>query len=186
MNKVRSDALWNELSAEQLETLDKWLFEEKLGYRETLSKAQKELGFKGSYSSLVRYYQRRSQERELERLLELNEDAEAVGNTPGDVKKLRVATMKMVAARAFQQVREAPEDADKWDSVVRMMVEYDRNETLREEHEVRRKLKAEEEKLRRELKAEDHKIRREAMEFAKEKFQMNMIEQALKAMPELQ
>ena len=48
MKKTRSNALWNKLSPEQLRILDKWLFEEKLGYLEVLAKAQNELGFKGS------------------------------------------------------------------------------------------------------------------------------------------
>ena len=48
MEKVKSNASWNALTTEQLETLDRWLFEEKLGYTEILSKAQAELGYVGS------------------------------------------------------------------------------------------------------------------------------------------
>src|SRR5580658_3910132 len=103
MRKTRSDALWNELSPEQLEKLDQWLFEEKRGFTEVLPKAKTELGFKGSIGSLMRYYQRRSEERELEKLMDLSEDMAAISNTPGDVNGLRLATMKMMAACAFRQ-----------------------------------------------------------------------------------
>src|SRR5580704_10239088 len=161
MRKTKPEASWNELSVEQRETLDGWLFEKNLSYAKAWPRAKEELGFRGSVASLKRYYQRRSQEREeLEKLEELAKNAAAIGSAAGDAKELRLATMKMVAASAFRQVREAPDDADKWGPAVKLMVDNDRNETWREEHE-----------LRREFKAEDRKVRREAMALTREKFQ---------------
>ena len=48
-----------------------------------------------------------------------------------------------------------------------MMVQNDRNEAFRE------------------IKVEEHKIRREALAFAKEKFECDIVEKALKALPQL-
>jgi hypothetical protein len=73
------------------------------------------------------------------------------------VNALKLAALKMVAAQAFQQVRESPEDVKRWGPVVKLLVNNDRNETVREEQQ-----------LKRELRAEDHKIRREALDFARE------------------
>ena len=42
MSKLRSDSAWSKLTAEQRETLEGWLFEENIGYKEALERAQKE------------------------------------------------------------------------------------------------------------------------------------------------
>ena len=76
LKKTKSDARWNQLSPEQVQTLDKWLFDDKLSYIKILPRAQKELGYKGQLSSLKRFYKRRQQERVLTDLDELGKDAE--------------------------------------------------------------------------------------------------------------
>ena len=56
MTKVKSNASWNGLPPKQRRTLESWLFDEKLGYQETLVRARKELGlerFKKYYSRFV-------------------------------------------------------------------------------------------------------------------------------------
>jgi hypothetical protein len=175
MNKVRSDAHWHQLSAEQLETLDHWLFEEHLSYGEVVTKAEQELGYKTSYSSLRRYYQRRSQERAVEDLAERVTDAAEVKATAGNAELLRQATMKLLAAQAFQQVRETPADAAKWGPAVKMMLQHERNETVREGQ-----------RIRQQLREEDQAIRRETTEFYRQKFQLDTVDRAVRALPELQ
>ena len=86
--------------------------------------------------------------------------------------------MKLLNRYLFQVLSEGPEKVKEWAPVASLMLQNDHNDVLRE-------VKDKEEKLRRELKAEDHKIRREAMEFAKTKFQFDVTEQAMKALPEL-
>jgi hypothetical protein len=174
MNKVRSDAQWKQLSPEHVEALEKWLFEENLGYRDVVAKAEKELGIKTSYGGLRRFYEWRSQERSVEGLGELVKDVAEIKGEQVDTEALRLATMKIVAAQAFRQVRRAPDEPEKWGPAVRWMVANDRNERLREERE-----------MRGELRAEDRKVRREALDFAREKFQFDMIERAVRALPEL-
>jgi len=141
MKKSGSNALWNKLSPEHRELLDEWHFEQNLSCAEAWPRAQAELGFQGSVSSLKRYYQRRSDERVMEEVAE---------EAPGDVKVLRLATMKLVAAQAFQQVRETPDEVEKWGPAVKLMVENDRNETTREGHRIRKELRAEDQEIRRE------------------------------------
>ena len=63
MAKLKSHAKWNGLSKKQRETLEEWLFEEKMGFAKAWERAKKELGFTGSVSSLRRYYGRTQEER---------------------------------------------------------------------------------------------------------------------------
>jgi hypothetical protein len=111
-------------------------------------------------------------QRDQERVME--EVAEGMKEAAADVKALQQATLKMAGVYAYQRLLEAPEEVEKWGPALKLMVENDHNETLREGH-----------KARRELREEDQKIRREAIGFAKEKFQFDAVEHALKALPQL-
>src|SRR6266478_8832981 len=96
MTKVKSNASWNGLSPKQKRSLETWLFDEKLGYQKTLERARKELGFKGSVSSLRRFYSRTAQERLLAGFTEAEELAEAVDGAPVSTARLRSSGMKIV------------------------------------------------------------------------------------------
>ena len=167
MKKVRANALWNELSDEQRETLDKWLFGERLGYAVAWQRAQKELGFKGSKTSLHRYFARREKERVLTEFTELRDGVAAIRSAPEDATSLRAAAMKVLGQFLLQQVRRAPDKVKEWAPVADLMVRNEYNEIVRE------------------AKAREHQMRRDAMAFAKEKFQFDMIEHAVKALPQL-
>jgi hypothetical protein len=179
MQKVKSNASWTHLSSEQLKTLDKWFFEEKLSYAEILPKAQTELGYKGQMTSLKRYFLRRRKERTIEEFKEVREEVAAISGAPVDPEAVRLASMKVLATFLFQQLRHSPQNIKEIVSVAKLIIQNDYNELLRD-------TKAEEFDLRRELKEKDHEIRREAMVFAKDKFQYDAIENAVKALPHLQ
>jgi hypothetical protein len=168
MDKVKSNASWNELSPEQRQTLDKWLFEENLSYTEILPKAQAELGFPGAISSLKRYYLRRKEEKKVEELEELKQYVAELSGAGSDVGALRLANMKLLGSYLLQLLSEGPEKLKELTPVINLMLQNDHTEALRE------------------VKAEEHKLRREMMEFAKTKFQFDVTEQAMKALPELQ
>ncbi len=167
MTKVKSNALWNELSPENLQILDTWFFEKKMSYAKALPKAQKQLGFKGSIGSLKRYYKRRVQERLLTTMEDVGKDAAKASNTGASPDELRQANMRVVGVCLFQALRENPEALKELMPVVKAMLQNDYNETLRES------------------KAEDRKLRREVLAFAKERFEFDMTEKALKALPRL-
>jgi len=167
MQKVKSNALWNELSAEQQNTLDQWFFEEKLSYAEILPRAKSELGFGGSCSSLQRYFYRRRHEKKVEELAECTQRAAEMSGAGSDVEAVRTANVKMLNCYLFQMLSESPEKVKEWAPVASLMVQNDHNDAYRQ------------------VKGEEHKLRRELMEFAKEKFQFDTTEQALKALPEL-
>ena len=167
MKQSGSNAHWNKLSASQRKILDDWLFEGKLGYREILPRAQNELGFAGSMASLQRYHRRRRQERAVTDARLTGQEAAELDSAGAATGGLRSASMKLAGGYLFQALRDAPEKVKEWLAVANMMVQNDRNEAFRE------------------IKEEEHKIRREALAFAKEKFDFDIVEKALKALPEL-
>lgn len=167
MNKNGSNALWSGMSPEQLKTLDKWLFEDRLSYATAWPQARAELGFKGSVSSLKRYCLRRKRERKLEVFEQLRNDVAAIAKGPMDAEALRGVSMKLLAIYLFQQMREAPENVKEWGGVARLI--------LREDHAG----------LMREWSRDGLQLRQEALMFARERFEFNMVDSALKALPQL-
>ncbi len=168
MKKTRSNAKWIGLSVAQRKTLETWLFEERVNYEEALRRAQSELGFQGSVSSVKRFYARRSQERLLESMAEERTDAQEIADDAASAALFRTAGMKLAARLFFQQVREMPGNVKEWSALAKLM------------------LWSEDIELRRTLKTEENQLRRDRMAFAKERFQFNTVEKALKILPQLQ
>ena len=132
MQKVKSNALWNELSAEQQNTLDQWFFEEKLSYAEILPRAKSELGFGGSCSSLQRYFYRRRHEKKVEELAECTQRAAEMSGAGSDVEAVRTANVKMLNCYLFQMLSESPEKVKEWAPVASLMVQNDHNDAYRQ------------------------------------------------------
>jgi len=89
MNKLRTDSVFSQLTPEQVETLEGWLFEENLGYKEALERVEKEFNVKGSLSGLRRFYRRLAMERSREDLVEMANmcaDALATAKTDGTLQ----------------------------------------------------------------------------------------------------
>jgi hypothetical protein len=190
MQKPKSNARWSALSLEKQQTLDKWLFEENLSYAAIFHRAQTELGFKGHISSLKRYFLRRRKERVTREFKDLREELVAISEAPANADSFRQASMKLMGTFLFQQLRRSPENVKEWAAVAKLMVQNDYNELLREtkegEFNLRRELKAKDHKIRRELKAQDLELKSETLDFLREKFQFDMIDRAVHALPELQ
>jgi hypothetical protein len=168
MKKVGPNAKWNTLSAKQQQMLEEWLFEEKLSYEAALEKAQKELGFKGSLSSLKRFYARTSEERMLKNLVQSQEQVNRIRDTPGSAEELRAAGMKVVAQLFLRQVVQAPEQVKEWSRLAKLLLQSESNE------------------IRFRLKREENELRHKALEFAREKFHYDILEQGKKVLPQLQ
>jgi hypothetical protein len=76
--------------------------------------------------------------------------------------------VKRLARRLFERVKEAPDAVQELGALAALL------------------LKSEENELRRQLKGEENAIRRECLEFAKERFRFNVVEEAQRVLPELQ
>jgi hypothetical protein len=110
MTKPRSDSAWRRLTPEQKETLEGWLFEESLGYREVLERAQKEFGVTASIPSLAGYYQRLARERKFNRLAEAKDWAlDAAADTPKINDVLDYAVRNLIGVTVYEMAVEGPE-----------------------------------------------------------------------------
>ena len=109
MSKPRSDSAWRRLTPEQRETLEGWLFEESLGYREVLDRAQKEFGVTASIPSLAGYYQRLARERKFNHFTEAQNWAVGTADTPHIPKVLNYALQNLIGVTVYEMAVEGPD-----------------------------------------------------------------------------
>jgi hypothetical protein len=110
MSKMRSDSTWNQLTPEQRETLETWLFDENLGYAETVERVRREFGLQATTSSVGRFRRHRAAERQAEDLTDAQAAALDLNDLPANVTSLREAVVKLAAKTAFNLVTDKPDD----------------------------------------------------------------------------
>ena len=110
MSKLRNDSTWNQLTPEQLETLETWLFDENLGYAETVERVRREFGLESTISSVGHFRRRRAAERQAEDLAEAHAAALGLNGLPINLTSLREAVVKLAAKTAFNLATDQPED----------------------------------------------------------------------------
>ena len=123
MRKMRDDSTWNQLTPEQRETLEIWLFEENLGYAKTLERVKEEFGLEATVASLGRFYRRRARERQVTELLEAQVAANELNDLPISVASLREAAVKLVGKAALNLATEKPEQLDQLVSFTKLLLE---------------------------------------------------------------
>jgi hypothetical protein len=120
MSKMRSDCVFSKLTPEQVETLEGWLFEENLSYKDALERAQKEFGIESSLTGLRRFYGRLAKERGRESLTEaMSMCVEAAALGHDDV--LRAGLLTMANACAVQYLMQPPKDIRQFTAMLRAM-----------------------------------------------------------------
>lgn len=122
MGKLRSDSKWNELTDEQRDTLEGWLFEENISYRDALDRLQKEFGITVGMTSLARFYQHLADKRMKEELLQAKQTAMDVEGTWIDGIEFGNAAMTLVTKRLIQVAVEKPNNTRELVSLARVIV----------------------------------------------------------------
>ena len=122
MSKLRSDSKWNKLTAEQRETLEGWLFEENVGYREALERAEKEFGITASTRSLAEFYQQLARERMKAQVGELKEVCKEMEAVEVDWEGLGGTAIALVAKRAIHLAVDSPDKVQELVSLTRLLV----------------------------------------------------------------
>jgi hypothetical protein len=145
MSKLRSDSAWAGLSAEQRETLEGWLFEENLAYKEALERAQKEFGITASLRSLAEYYQRAARERTQAELLSVKATAEEIDKAEVGWDELGGTAMTLVAKRMIQLAVESPGKVREMVSLGRILIANEAQRIKRERLELERNRDAQQE-----------------------------------------
>ncbi|MGD0814510.1 MAG: hypothetical protein ABSA83_12970 [Verrucomicrobiota bacterium] len=120
---MRDDSTWSQLTLEQREALESWLFDEKLGYAKTLERVQKEFGVEATIASVGRFYRRRARERQVEELVQAQADANELNDLPVSVASLREAAVKLVGKAALNLATEKPEQLEQLVSFTKLLLE---------------------------------------------------------------
>jgi hypothetical protein len=131
MRKMRDDSTWNQLTPEQRETLEGWLFDENLGYAKTLDRVQQEFGLEATVASLGRFYRRRARERQVEELVEAQVTANELNDLPISVASLREAAVKLVGKAVLKLASEKPEELEYLVSFTKLLLESEDNDIRR-------------------------------------------------------
>ncbi|HEU5069474.1 MAG TPA: hypothetical protein VFV96_03565 [Verrucomicrobiae bacterium] len=131
MRKLRDDSTWNQLTREQRETLEGWLFDENLGYAKTLERVQKEFGVTTTIASLGRFYRRRARERQVKELVEAQAAADELNELPVSVASLRNAAVKLVGKAVLKLAREKPEELAHLVSFTKLLLDSEDNDIRR-------------------------------------------------------
>ena len=73
MNKLRSDSTFCQLTPQQADTLEGWLFEERLSYPKVVERLKTEFGLETSLTGVRRFYKRLDVERSAQSLMDAAE-----------------------------------------------------------------------------------------------------------------
>jgi hypothetical protein len=131
MRKMRDDSTWNQLTSEQRETLESWLFDENLGYAKTLERVQQEFGLATTIASVGRFYRRRARERQVEELVEAQATADELNELPVSAESLRDAAVKLVGKAVLKLAGEKPEELEQLVSFTKLLLDSEDNEIRR-------------------------------------------------------
>ena len=131
MRKLRDDSTWNQLTPEQRETLESWLFDENLGYAKTQERVLKEFQLEATVASVGRYYRRRARERQVAELAVAQIAASELNDLPGSTDSLRIAAVKLVGKAALKLAGEQPEQLGQLTALTRLLLENEDTEIRR-------------------------------------------------------
>ena len=153
MNKLRCDAIWNELTPEQREKIEEWLLKENLGVKEVHERAQKELGLGCSLSTIWRFHGLLLKLRSVDELGESQGAAEDVAGAGAKLDDLRSSSMKLIVARLLDKAMTRG-DLKEISALGRLMLMH-----------------------------EEREIQRDRVDLSRERFQFKMSKAALEALP---
>jgi len=131
MRKMRDDSTWNQLKLEHREMMERWLFDENLGYAKTLERVQKEFGMEATIASVGRFYRRRARQRQVEELMEAQAAASVLNVLPVNVATLREAAVKLVGKAVLKLAGEKPEELEHLVSFTKLLLEREDNDLRR-------------------------------------------------------
>jgi hypothetical protein len=144
MRKPNSNSNWNQLTGQQRALVEKWLFDEHLGYEAALDRVKNEFGLEASRASLCRFYQRRARERQVYALMEAQAMSDAVANPRLDTDSMRAAAVKLIAKTTLKLACERPEQLKDLESLAKILL-------ISEDNDIRRgRLKLEQDQFIRE------------------------------------
>lgn len=131
VSKMRDDSTWAQLTPEQGEALDRWLFEEHLGDAKAVDRARVEFGVEGTISSMGRYYRRRARERQVEEFGDALDAAAELMDVPGHLPILREGVLKLLYKAVLKLATERPDEVQQFCSLTKLLLASEDNEIRR-------------------------------------------------------
>ena len=131
VSKIRDDSTFNQLTPEQREKMEAWLFDENLGYAKTLERVKQEFSLEATMSSLGRYYRRRARDRQVEELLEAQDAAFDVKDLPLNVPIMREALAKLLYKAVLKQATEKPGEVEQLAALTKLVLDSEDNDIRR-------------------------------------------------------
>jgi hypothetical protein len=110
--RIRGDAFWNRLTAEQRKKINDWLHEEKLTHREAHKRARAELGVNCSLATISRYYQYGLKFRASDEVAEGQSAAKEIAAAGASLDDLRSSSMHVIATRLLEKAMDHGEVKD--------------------------------------------------------------------------
>jgi len=151
--RLRSDSIWRRLKPEQRQVINRWLHEDGLSYREICRRAREELGLELQPYAVSRFYHQGLRIEVVNEIADGQAAAQAVLNSGADGAAFRKSAMQVVNLRFLQKSMANAPVRDVW-ALGKLALE-----------------------------AEGREIQRERMALAREKFEFNASEAAMRALP---
>jgi hypothetical protein len=158
MSKLKSDSKWNALTDEQRDTLEGWLFEENISYREAAERAEKEFGIVASSASVARFYHQMAKKRQGAELKALWKTHGEFVDPPLETAPLTHAAIVLVANRLIHLAAQKPGNVRELVSLARVLVANEAVEVKKRWVELEQGLR--EDALRKELQDSKHTLER--------------------------
>jgi hypothetical protein len=165
--KPRSDAKWNQLTAEQRQTIKQWLFEDNLSLGQVTEKVGAEFKLNVSRSCIQRFCDRLKDERLGEAFRAAAASAAVVKGATPDTAELQELSVKVASQQLFAAMTNHPNDPKSWLPLANWVARMARlafHERSRQDQNTWRL----------------HELR-----FRRERYEYDMIARAQEALPEL-
>jgi hypothetical protein len=104
--KQRSDANWNNFTAQQKQAIEEWLFVRNLSYEAVLRRCKKELGLKWSLTAIWRVYKHLAAIRAVQTAKAIQQASGELLASGCPADELRPSLMKMAATRLLEKAIE--------------------------------------------------------------------------------
>ena len=165
--KPRSDAKWNQLTAEQRQTIEQWLFEDNLSLGQVTEKIGVEFKLHVSRSCIQRFHGRLNDERLARAFRDAAAAAAVVKGALPDTAELQELSVKVASQQLFTAMTKQPNEPKSWLPLANWVTKMARlafHERSREDQNTWRL----------------HELR-----FRRERYEYDMIARAQEALPEL-
>jgi len=126
--KLRADSTFANLTPDQRETIEGWLFDENLAYSVVLNRLHRDFGLRATLPSLARYRQRLAVERTHRESLGIDNVLRQVNDADLPFEKIATAAMTLAAKRLLVLAIESPHKTKDFARLARLVFAHQRRQ----------------------------------------------------------